>query len=215
MGVPIADKKKEVDVVTPHNYQFKPERDYFKGVPNIFNSELAALAYCTEQWDKCMKDKKNPKKYGDPHFGPSESDPHGAYSLYFDCSCQYPMVDPEDIEWKRPEEFLVYDDDYVAKPAFVSNDASANEVLQGKLGDCWFISALSVLASKDELIRGSTQFIDFDNIQMFDKTTVENCSNGVYPPLFHRFRTVGLYVMRFFKDFRWRYVVIDDKLPVE
>ena len=72
-----------------------------------------------------------------------------------------------------------------------------------------------MLASKDELIRGSTQFIDFENIQMLDKTTVENCSNGVYPPLFHRFRTIGLYVMRFFKDFRWRYVVIDDKLPVE
>lgn len=82
------------------------------------------------------------------------------------------MVDPTDIEWKRPEEFLIYDDDYKAKPAFVTNDASANEVLQGKLGDCWFISALSVLASKDELIRGPTQFLDFKNEQMLDKTSV-------------------------------------------
>ena len=37
---------------------------------------------------------------------------------------------------------------------------------------------------------------------------------GVYPPLFHYFAKYGIYVMRFFKNGKYRYVVIDSKLPV-
>jgi hypothetical protein len=40
-----------------------------------------------------------------------------------------------------------------------------------------------------------------------------NLSKGVYPPLFHMYRKKGIYVLRFFKDFKWRYVIIDDRLP--
>jgi len=36
----------------------------------------------------------------------------------------------------------------------VDDGAGANDVKQGSLGDCWFISALSVIVSRDELLRG-------------------------------------------------------------
>ena len=36
---------------------------------------------------------------------------------------------------------------------------------------------------------------------------------GVYPPIFHPFAQYGIYVMTFMKNYKWRYVVIDDKLP--
>ena len=36
---------------------------------------------------------------------------------------------------------------------------------------------------------------------------------GVYPPMFHYLRKYGMYVMRFFKDYHWRYVIIDDRIP--
>jgi hypothetical protein len=36
---------------------------------------------------------------------------------------------------------------------------------------------------------------------------------GVYPPMFHYLRKYGMYVMRFFKNYKWRYVIIDDRLP--
>mmetsp|Transcript_40465 Transcript_40465/g.38964 ORF Transcript_40465/g.38964 Transcript_40465/m.38964 type:complete len:87 (+) Transcript_40465:635-895(+) len=42
---------------------------------------------------------------------------------------------------------------------------------------------------------------------------VHKLSTGLYPPLFHMYRKKGLYVIRFFKDFKWRYVIIDDRLP--
>lgn len=38
-------------------------------------------------------------------------------------------------------------------------------------------------------------------------------SKGVYPPIFHMYRRKGIYVLRFFKDFKWKYVIIDDRLP--
>lgn len=38
-------------------------------------------------------------------------------------------------------------------------------------------------------------------------------SSGVYAPIFHKFRFNGIYVLRFFKDSCWRYVLIDDRLP--
>jgi calpain len=49
---------------------------------------------------------------------------------------------------------------------------------------------------------------------MLDKNTVLACSMGVFPPIFHKFRTKDIYVLRFYKDYKWRYVVIDKKLPV-
>lgn len=47
-----------------------------------------------------------------------------------------------------------------------------------------------------------------------DKDVVKALSQGVYPPIFHRFRSKGLYVLRFFKNFEWLYVIIDDRIPV-
>jgi len=48
------------------------------------------------------------------------------------------------------------------KPAFIMGEASSNEVKQGAIGDCWFIGALSVVATKDELIRGGSNLVDIE-----------------------------------------------------
>ena len=40
-----------------------------------------------------------------------------------------------------------------------------------------------------------------------------NCSNGVYPSIFHVYRIKGIYVFRFFKNFKWLYVIVDDRIP--
>lgn len=49
---------------------------------------------------------------------------------------------------------------------------------------------------------------------MIDAEAAGMLSSGVYPPIFHKFRSQGIYVIRFFKDTKWRYVIIDDRLPV-
>ena len=57
-------------------------------------------------------------------------------------------IDPDQIEWLRPEDMTD------ETPMFIDDGPAPNDVKQGKIGDCWFIGALSVLATRDELLRG-------------------------------------------------------------
>jgi hypothetical protein len=78
-----------------------------------------------------------------------------------------------------PEEFLKTDDpeqDANLNPGFIKNDASANEIKQGGVGDCWFISALSVIAGDDKLIVGGANMIDMSNLNILDKNSAQECS---------------------------------------
>ena len=73
---------------------------------------------------------------------------------------------------------------------------------------------MSVLATRDELIRGGTDYVRPEMKQLVDSEIATTLSMGVFPPIFHRFRHKGIYCLRFFKEFNWRYVIIDDRLPV-
>jgi calpain len=86
-------------------------------------------------------------------------------------------------------------------------------VKQGALGDCWFIGALSVLAAREDLMIGELKDIEIKPNFKVKGIDCEKLSKGVYPPIFHIYSKKGLYVLRFFKDFKWRYVIIDDRLP--
>ena len=97
-------------------------------------------------------------------------------------------------------------------PKFTEDGVSSNDVMQGAIGDCWFISALAVLATKDHLLKGQYDEKILDD-QIIDSDENIMLSTGTFPPLFHCFRRKGLFCFRFFKDFAWRYVLIDDRLP--
>jgi hypothetical protein len=73
---------------------------------------------------------------------------------------------------------------------------------------------LSGLATRDELIVGGRKGMEYDENIIVDKDIASILSNGVYPPIFHKYRAFGLYVIRIFKNFNWIYVIIDDRIPV-
>ena len=56
------------------------------------------------------------------------------------------------------------------------------------MGDCWFIGALSVIATQDELIRGGGDYFNESTKYIVDEDTINVASIGVYPPIFHKFR---------------------------
>ena len=56
--------------------------------------------------------------------------------------------------------------------------------------------------------------MEYDENIIVDKDIASILSNGVYPPIFHKYRAFGLYVIRIFKNFNWIYVIIDDRIPV-
>ncbi|KAG6918280.1 hypothetical protein DXG01_015372 [Tephrocybe rancida] len=71
----------------------------------------------------------------------------------------------------------------IDKPHFFVKEADSNDIIQGKLGDCWFLSALATVSTAKGLV---------------DKFCVA------------RDEEVGVYGFIFFRDNRWVNVVVDE-----
>ena len=186
------------------NYQIK-ESDYFEnnGVKyqTILNNESAAIKKCEEIFNSLSPG----QKFIDNEFGSLPNDGGRLHKNSLIGNRPSSNIPYNNLEWypisKINEEAKFFDD-----------GAESNDVCQGGLGDCWFISALSVLATKDYLLRGEfNEHILDDGI--IDDEENAMLSTGVYPPIFQSFRTKGIFCMRFFKNFKWRYVIIDDRIP--
>jgi hypothetical protein len=67
---------------------------------------------------------------------------------------------------------------------------------------------------RDELLVGGRRGMEYDPEMIVDKDIATILSNGIYPPIFHRYRSRGLYVIRIFKNFNWIYIIIDERIPV-
>ena len=62
--------------------------------------------------------------------------------------------------------------------------SSSGDVIQGQLGDCWFLGALAVMGSKEELLKKCFWRLD-------------------------TFKEFGLFVLCFYKDCNLIFVLID------
>ena len=86
-------------------------------------------------------------------------------------------------------------DEFCENPRFVLEDNagdgesgySASDVMQGSLGDCWFLSAMAVVAAHPTLMK---------KVMVTSETNDE-----------------GYYIIRIFKHGEWHNVVVDDKIP--
>ena len=192
-----------------YNYEIK-EKDYFQRIPDeppiktILNSEDAAIKKCEE----LMNELENKLKWEDPDFGPQQNDNgignrkaiYGEYG-----NAQNLGFNPDNVSWYGIKEIN-------DNATFFYDGTESNDVLQGALGDCWFISALSVIATKDYLLRGEFNKGILEDGKI-DEEEIKMMSEGIYPPIFHSFSTKGIYCFRFYKNFKWRYVLIDDRIP--
>jgi hypothetical protein len=98
----------------------------------------------------------------------------------------YTKCIPSGTVWKRPKEIT-------NKPMFIVNGVNANDLDQGKLGNCWFIAGCAAMAMIPEL---------FDN--------VVPSGQG-----FERSKYAGIFRFRFWLYGDWTEVVVDDRLPVK
>lgn len=83
------------------------------------------------------------------------------------------------VVWNRPTVWC-------ESPSLFVNGTEAGDVIQGSLGDCWFLSALAILASAEGLIE-----------ELFVSSDPER----------------GMYQCKFFKNGEWVVVAVDDRIP--
>ena len=193
------------------------KKDFFNNCQTMLTSEKAALALATQIYTNIkfkQSQGQNTLKYTDPDFGPlRKSDEKGSsFAMYK--TGEIPrkgLPDPKNVDWQFANQLCAPGQ----VPQFVDDGVASNDCIHGNLGDCWLISALSVLATRDELIIGGRRGLEYDHDMIIDKELASILSNGVYPPIFHKFREIGLYVIRIFKNFNWIYVLIDERIPVD
>ncbi|KAA8549688.1 hypothetical protein F0562_001294 [Nyssa sinensis] len=122
---------------------------------------------------------------GETHFTDQEFPPNDQ-SLFVD-----PENPPSKLqivsEWMRPTE-IVKENHLDSHPCLFSGAANPSDVCQGRLGDCWFLSAVAVL------------------------TEVSQISEVI---ITRAYNEEGIYTVRFCIQGEWVPVVVDDWIPCE
>lgn len=122
---------------------------------------------------------------GESHFTDQEFPPNDR-SLFVD-----PDNPPSKLQvvskWMRPPE-IVSENHLDSRPCLFSGAANPSDVCQGRLGDCWFLSAVAVL------------------------TEVSRISEVIITP---EYNEEGIYTVRFCIQGEWVPVVVDDWIPCE
>lgn len=54
-------------------------------------------------------------------------------------------------QWLKLTSYILFKDIF-EQPHFYEDKMSAKDVCQGRLGDCWFMSAVAAVANKDDLL---------------------------------------------------------------
>ncbi|CAE6515547.1 unnamed protein product, partial [Rhizoctonia solani] len=97
--------------------------------------------------------------------------------------CLHRLDTPDDERYKPADVMRV--SQLYEKPSFFIDGANSSDIMQGRLGDCWFLSALAIVSTVEELL---------------EKICVA------------RDEKVGVYGFIFFRDGVWVDVIIDDLL---
>ncbi|EMC99760.1 hypothetical protein BAUCODRAFT_30166 [Baudoinia panamericana UAMH 10762] len=173
----------KISSVLPDNYRAKRLRqrpDADEGSHNAVESYEEAARICRQKVDKIVKEcRRVNQKYRDPHFDIEQD----FYQATFP-DCLRGLVAMKDDKKLEPKSVKRVNEIF-ENPRFYIAGPSANDVRQGRNGDCWLMSALGTISNSQGLI---------------EKICVaRNEEVGVYGFVFHR-------------DGTWYSEVVDDKL---
>ena len=126
------------------------------------------------------------KMFNDPEFKPNDSAIYSQSDLSQSEKKEFIDDYLHRIQWLRPKQIS----EEVEFDSLPESKVPDLRIVQGRLKNNWFLSALSLVRTEDTLFQSMTLDHQFD-----------------------RFRTYGLYVFKFFKNGSPFYVIIDDKLP--
>ncbi|KAJ8598668.1 hypothetical protein CTAYLR_003080 [Chrysophaeum taylorii] len=140
--------------------------------------ERSRVDFDHDELDECEKALGN-AKYTDLTFPPL-----GGAVVYDPHDPLYEMTLGGDVVWRRPTSFC-------SKPLLFENGIEPGDIIQGKLGNCWLLSALSALAEFPKLV---------------EKCFHEHHRDGAASES-------GIYRVRLCLGGLWQWVTVDDALP--
>lgn len=144
--------------------------------PKLTSDEIA-----NKHWHYIVKYCKLKKQiYVDDTFPPAPT------SLYYNPA---ENKDAHVVKWRRLRDINFDDDPDKDLPWAVFRRPLPSDISQGVLGNCWLLSALAVLAEREDLVRAVL-------------VTRELCAQGVYQ-------------VRLCKDGHWTTVLVDDFFPCD
>lgn len=92
------------------------------------------------------------------------------------------------VHWRRPHEFFIVNPaESLNEPSIFAEEIEPADIVQGQLGDCWFMCALSALAERPALVE-----------RLFITKTVN---------------ALGIYRVKLCKNGEWQTVTVDDYFP--
>ena len=99
------------------------------------------------------------------------------------------------------------------------NGMNANDAVQGRIGDCYFITAASLIAAgNSHYFMGHLDPKILNQLEqnIYDNKLYENLCSGVFPPIFHMYAKKGNAAIQYhFINDRSLRVQIFQKLQVE
>lgn len=101
------------------------------------------------------------------------------------------FINPDVDHWERISHMRGNDGNEIKNPEVIYNGMGAEDISQGDVGDCWFLSAMSVVA--------------YNRPDLIEKLLHEDS---------RKFREDGLYILRFYKMGYQRLIIVDDRFPV-
>lgn len=113
-----------------------------------------------------------------------DSFPPAGKSLYYNPSS---VENTDSVQWRRPHEINCHGEDFTEWAVF--RTPLPSDICQGVLGNCWLLSALAVLAEREDLVRKVL-------------ITKEICLEGAYQ-------------VQLCKDGVWTIVLVDDLFPCD
>lgn len=81
------------------------------------------------------------------------------------------------------------------------------DVVQGSLGDCYFLGALATASTHEDVL--------LDMFPDLPSNLVNHGSSSEGPANEQEFNDEGVYAIKFYRDGKWRIVVVDDYLPCD
>jgi hypothetical protein len=97
---------------------------------------------------------------------------------------------------------------------FVRGTAKPADVIKSECDNSLMTRALRVIATRTDLLLGGPKDTSLESYLLMNKRLSAQCSDGLFPPIFHKYRAKGIYCIKLYQSASPVFVIVDERIPV-